>query len=105
MAGVSLAWLLDGAREVVLFESRDSVGGNVLTIDVNMNDSEGGEDQRRDAARPRGGDGRRGVGLAAARASRTVRCQCETGRTTDSMSLASGAPGGSCARRRDRRRR
>lgn len=36
MAGVALAWLLDGEREVVLLEARDSVGGNVQTIDVEV---------------------------------------------------------------------
>jgi len=36
MAGVSLAWLLDGARDVVLLEARDSIGGNVQTIDVDL---------------------------------------------------------------------
>jgi predicted NAD/FAD-binding protein len=36
MAGVSLAWLLDGQRDVVLLESRPSVGGNVQTIDVDL---------------------------------------------------------------------
>ena len=36
MAGVSLAWLLDGACDVVLLEARDSIGGNVQTIDVDI---------------------------------------------------------------------
>ncbi|MFN0106168.1 MAG: FAD-dependent oxidoreductase [Bryobacteraceae bacterium] len=36
MAGVSLAWLLDGRREVVLLEARDTIGGNVQTIPVNV---------------------------------------------------------------------
>jgi len=36
MAGVSLAWLLDGEREVVLLEAGDAVGGNVQTIDVDV---------------------------------------------------------------------
>ena len=27
MAGVSVAWLLDGQRDVVLLESRDTIGG------------------------------------------------------------------------------
>ena len=36
MAGVSLAWLLNGQRDVVLLEDRDTVGGNVLTIDVDV---------------------------------------------------------------------
>lgn len=34
MAGVSLAWMLDGAYDVVLFEARDSLGGNIRTVDV-----------------------------------------------------------------------
>jgi predicted NAD/FAD-binding protein len=36
MAGVSLAWLLDGARDVVLIEARDSIGGNVQSVDVEL---------------------------------------------------------------------
>jgi len=36
MAGVSLAWLLDGARDVVLLEARNAIGGNVQTIDVDI---------------------------------------------------------------------
>ena len=36
MAGVSLAWLLDGARDVVVLEARDSIGGNVQTVDVDL---------------------------------------------------------------------
>jgi predicted NAD/FAD-binding protein len=36
MAGVSLAWLLDGARDVVLLEARDSVGGNVQSLEVDL---------------------------------------------------------------------
>ena len=36
MAGVSVAWLLDGQRDVVLLESRDSIGGNVRTLDVEL---------------------------------------------------------------------
>lgn len=36
MAGVSLAWLLDGACDVVLLEARDSIGGNVQTIAVDI---------------------------------------------------------------------
>src|SRR5262245_39989260 len=36
MAGVSLAWLLDGARDVVLLEARDSIGGNVQSVDVDL---------------------------------------------------------------------
>ena len=34
MAGVATAWLLDGACDVVLIEARESIGGNVRTIDV-----------------------------------------------------------------------
>jgi predicted NAD/FAD-binding protein len=36
MAGVSLAWLLDGARDVILLEARDSIGGNVQSVDVEL---------------------------------------------------------------------
>jgi len=36
MAGVSAAWLLDGQRDVVLLESRDSIGGNVRSLDVEL---------------------------------------------------------------------
>ena len=36
MAGVSLAWLLDGARDVVLLEARDAVGGHVQTVEVDL---------------------------------------------------------------------
>ena len=36
MAGVSVAWLLDGLRDVVLIESRDSIGGNVRSLDVEL---------------------------------------------------------------------
>ena len=36
MAGVSLAWLLDGQRDVVLLESRDRIGGNVRSLDVEL---------------------------------------------------------------------
>jgi predicted NAD/FAD-binding protein len=36
MAGVSVAWLLDGQRDVVLIESRDSIGGNVRSLDVEL---------------------------------------------------------------------
>jgi predicted NAD/FAD-binding protein len=35
-AGVFTAWLLDGAYEVVLFESRDAVGGNVRTVELDV---------------------------------------------------------------------
>jgi predicted NAD/FAD-binding protein len=34
MAGVSLAWLLDGRHDVVLLEARDAIGGNVQTVEV-----------------------------------------------------------------------
>ena len=36
MAGVSVAWLLDGQRDVVLLESRDDIGGNVRSLDVEL---------------------------------------------------------------------
>ena len=36
MAGISVAWLLDGQRDVVLLESRDSIGGNVRSLDVDL---------------------------------------------------------------------
>ena len=36
MAGVSAAWLLDGQRDVVLLESRDRIGGNVRSLDVEL---------------------------------------------------------------------
>jgi uncharacterized protein len=36
MAGVSVAWLLDGQWDVVLLESRDSIGGNVRSLDVEL---------------------------------------------------------------------
>jgi len=36
MAGVALAWLLDGERDVVLIEARRSIGGNVRSIDVDL---------------------------------------------------------------------
>ena len=36
MAGISLAWLLDGACDVVVLEARDSIGGNVQTVDVDL---------------------------------------------------------------------
>jgi predicted NAD/FAD-binding protein len=36
MAGVSLAWLLDGAYDVVLLEARDSIGGNVQSVEVTL---------------------------------------------------------------------
>ena len=36
MAGVALAWLLDGERDVVLLEARDAIGGNVQSIEVDL---------------------------------------------------------------------
>jgi predicted NAD/FAD-binding protein len=36
MAGVATAWLLDGAYDVVLFEARDVLGGNVRTVEVDV---------------------------------------------------------------------
>jgi hypothetical protein len=36
MAGVSLAWLLDGVRDVILLEARDTVGGNVQSVEVDL---------------------------------------------------------------------
>jgi predicted NAD/FAD-binding protein len=36
MAGVSLAWLLDGQVDVVLLEARDVIGGNVRAVDVEL---------------------------------------------------------------------
>jgi len=36
MAGVSLAWLLDGACDVILLEARDSIGGNVQSVEVDL---------------------------------------------------------------------
>lgn len=39
MAGVCLAWLLDGERDVVLFEAGPAVGGNIRTIDVTLDGS------------------------------------------------------------------
>jgi uncharacterized protein len=36
MAGVSLAWLLDGARDVVLLEARDAIGGNVQSVEIEI---------------------------------------------------------------------
>ena len=38
MAGISVAWLLDGQRDVVVLESRDSIGGNVRSFDVELDD-------------------------------------------------------------------
>ena len=39
MAGVALAWLLDGERDVVLYEARDTIGGNVRSETVELDDS------------------------------------------------------------------
>jgi len=36
MAGVALAWLLDGERDVVLLEARDHLGGNVQSATVQL---------------------------------------------------------------------
>jgi predicted NAD/FAD-binding protein len=36
MAGISLAWLLEGQRDVVLLEARDTIGGNVQSVDVDL---------------------------------------------------------------------
>jgi predicted NAD/FAD-binding protein len=36
MAGVSLAWLVDGDCDVILLEARDDIGGNVRTVDVDL---------------------------------------------------------------------
>ena len=40
MAGVSLAWLLDGAYDVTLLEARESIGGNVRSVDVALDGHE-----------------------------------------------------------------
>lgn len=40
MAGVSLAWLLDGQRDVVLFEAGDAIGGNVKSVSVDVDGQE-----------------------------------------------------------------
>jgi predicted NAD/FAD-binding protein len=40
MAGVSLAWLLDGACDIVLLEARDSIGGNVQSVEVDLDGSQ-----------------------------------------------------------------
>lgn len=36
MAGVALAWLLDGVCEVVLLEARAALGGNVQTVELDL---------------------------------------------------------------------
>lgn len=36
MAGVALAWLLDGERDVVLLEARNSLGGNVTSASIDL---------------------------------------------------------------------
>jgi predicted NAD/FAD-binding protein len=35
-AGVTLAWLLDGLRDVVLFEASDVIGGNVREVELDL---------------------------------------------------------------------
>ena len=40
MAGVSLAWLLDGAYDVTLLEARESIGGNIRSVDVALDGHE-----------------------------------------------------------------
>jgi predicted NAD/FAD-binding protein len=40
MSGVSLAWLLDGAFDVTLIEAHPSIGGNVQTVDVELDGSQ-----------------------------------------------------------------
>ena len=40
MAGVSLAWLLDGPYDVTLLEARESIGGNVRSFDVALDGHE-----------------------------------------------------------------
>ena len=36
MAGLSLAWLLDGQRDVVVLEARNSIGGNIQSVPVQL---------------------------------------------------------------------
>jgi uncharacterized protein len=36
MAGVSLAWLLDGERDVVLLEAQPEIGGTVQSVAVDL---------------------------------------------------------------------
>src|SRR3954471_19178003 len=36
IAGVSLAWLLDGERDVVLIEAAPGIGGNVRSVEVEL---------------------------------------------------------------------
>ncbi len=38
-AGVTLAWLLDGEADVVLFEANETLGGNVRTIETTVGDT------------------------------------------------------------------
>jgi uncharacterized protein len=38
MAGVSLAWMLDGACDVVLVEARPAIGGNVRSTEIALDD-------------------------------------------------------------------
>jgi predicted NAD/FAD-binding protein len=40
MAGVALAWLLDGAYDVVLIEARDAIGGNIRSVEVELDGHE-----------------------------------------------------------------
>ncbi|HUD71401.1 MAG TPA: NAD(P)-binding protein, partial [Dongiaceae bacterium] len=40
MAGVALGWLLDGARDVVLLEARDTLGGNIRSEPVTLDGTE-----------------------------------------------------------------
>jgi predicted NAD/FAD-binding protein len=40
MAGVATAWMLDGQREVVLLEARPAIGGNVQSVDVDLDGSQ-----------------------------------------------------------------
>ena len=40
MAGVALGWLLDGARDVVLLEARDTLGGNIRSDPVTLDGTE-----------------------------------------------------------------
>ena len=58
MAGVSLAWLLNGAVDVVLLEGRASLGGNVQSVAVEL-DGHGG-------AKARGAKGNRRIRRAPA---------------------------------------
>src|SRR5262249_6447015 len=35
-AGIALAWLLDGARDVVVFEANGEIGGNIREVEVEL---------------------------------------------------------------------